>query len=412
MRVSGPAAFDSAVRIAGQLPEARRASLRQFVGEDGMHLDTGLLIAFPAPESFTGEDAVEFHVHGGVATVAAMLEELGGHSGLRMAEPGEFTLRALLNGRMDIAEVEGLGDLISAETEVQRRQAIRLFSGDLGAKVEAWRGSLIHCAAMLEAPMEFADEEISDDVHRDAARSINDVLSVLRAEATGVMAAERLREGFEVAIVGAPNTGKSTLLNHLAGREAAITSELAGTTRDVIEVRMDVEGLPVTFLDMAGIRETEDSIETMGVAIARARARDADLRVFLLDGRCPLDLDVAMTDDDLTLQCKADLLPRITSEAVSGKTGAGVRGMLREIGRILGARADSAGTAVNARHRKALQDAIFCLENADRELNENGRGEIAAEEVRYAMSRLEKITGRIDIEHVLGEIFSNFCIGK
>ncbi|MCE8471849.1 50S ribosome-binding GTPase, partial [Rhodovulum sulfidophilum] len=222
--------------------------------------------------SFTGEDVVEFQCHGSPATVSALLSALGCIDGLRLAEPGEFTRRALENGVLDLAQVEGLGDLLEAETEAQRRQALRVLSGALGAKVDRWREALIRAAALLEATIDFADEDVPVDVTPEVTGLLDEVAASLRSEIDGVSVAERIRDGFEVAIVGPPNAGKSTLLNHLAGREAAITSEHAGTTRDVIEVRMDLDGLPVTFLDTAGLRESADEVETIG--IARAVARD------------------------------------------------------------------------------------------------------------------------------------------
>ena len=261
IRVSGSEAASAAVQLAGHLPPPRQAALRKLRAPDGRHLDTALILYFPGGASYTGEDTVELHVHGGIATVQAILAALGSLDGLRGAQAGEFTLQALLNGRLNLSETEGLGDLIQAETEAQRRQALRLFTGALSRRVEAWRSDLIKCSATVEASLDFSDEELPEGLLGRARREIEAMARTLEKEVRGVKAAERIREGFEVAIVGAPNTGKSTLLNYLAGRDAAITSETAGTTRDVIEVRMDLAGLPVTVLDLAGIRESTDPVE-------------------------------------------------------------------------------------------------------------------------------------------------------
>ncbi|RME15226.1 MAG: tRNA uridine-5-carboxymethylaminomethyl(34) synthesis GTPase MnmE, partial [Alphaproteobacteria bacterium] len=280
IRVSGPRAFESCREICRSVPEHR--GLRVLHAADGGPIDKALVLTFTKGRSFTGEETVEYHVHGAVAVIDALLRRLGGQKGLRMAEPGEFTRRALENGRLGLDEVEGLADLIEAETEAQRRQALRVFSGALGELAESWRRALIRAEALVEATIDFADEEVPTDVSGEVLELLDEVEAGLSREIEGVSIAERIRDGFEVAIVGPPNAGKSTLLNALAGREAAITSEIAGTTRDVIEVRMDVGGLPVTFLDTAGLRESGDSVERIGIERAIDRANAADLRVFLL----------------------------------------------------------------------------------------------------------------------------------
>ena len=412
VRVSGPLAHAAARRLAGPLPKPRRASLRRLTFEDGSHLDDALVLRFAQGESYTGEETAEFHIHGGIATIDALLNELGRISGIRIAEPGEFTMQALLNGQLGIVEVEGLGDLIQAETEAQRRQALRLFSGTLTDKAEKWRKSLIRCSALLEVTLDFSDEELPENTMRQARREITAARAELQAEADGVKAAERIRDGFEVAIVGAPNTGKSTLLNRLAGREAAITSERAGTTRDVIEVRMDLGGLPVTLLDLAGIRESADPIEKIGVERARLRAQHADLRVFLVDegGKPQTGPDCA--EGDLVLRTKADLLESVPANGISGRTGLGVREMTDAIVRELEMRSAVAKTATHARQGAAIASAAAHLMQAEQELDSAARTELAAEEVRQALRELETLLGRVDIEQVLGEIFAAFCLGK
>lgn len=412
IRLSGPRAWDAVAALAGDLPRARRASLRR-LRLDGDLLDEALVVTFAAGASFTGEESAELHVHGAAATVAAVLRALGGMDGLRMAEAGEFTRRALENGRLDLAQVEGLADLIEAETEAQRRQALKVLSGAIGARAEGWRGDLIRAAALLEVTIDFADEDVPADVGPEVLGLIGRVEDALRMEVAGHGAAERIRDGYEVAIVGRPNAGKSTLLNALAGREAAITSAVAGTTRDVIEVRMDLGGLAVTLLDTAGLREALDEVEEIGVRRALARAETADLRVFLLDDAEEVPM-VRPQPGDILVQGKADLngegggLPR-----VSGLTGEGVSDLVRRVTEVLGERAASAGIATRARHRQAMERAIASMESARDELTHGPRRtEIAAEHLRRAIRALDALVGRVDVEDLLDDIFASFCIGK
>ncbi|MBV7380078.1 tRNA uridine-5-carboxymethylaminomethyl(34) synthesis GTPase MnmE [Maritimibacter dapengensis] len=405
IRVSGPDALIAGRRIAGSLPSPRVSAVRTLEGEDGP-IDEALILTFSAPHSFTGEDVVEFQVHGSTAVVNTLLDTLGRIDGLRHAEPGEFTRRALENERLDLAQVEGLADLIDSETEAQRRQALRVLSGALGQKAESWRTDLIRAAALLEATIDFADEEVPVDVSPDVFDLIDRTRSSLESEVEGAKISERIREGFEVAIVGAPNAGKSTLLNALAGREAAITSDIAGTTRDVIEVRMDLEGLPVTMLDTAGLRDSTDKIERLGVERAKERALGADLRIFLLSGE-PLDLEPL--DDDILVEGKAD----ITGRGVSGKTGEGIDFLVSQVTKILSERAAGSGTAIRARHRHAIIHAREALEKARIEVESGSdRSEIAAEELWSAIRALDSLVGRVDVENVLDEIFASFCLGK
>ena len=411
IRLSGPQAVYAATALAGPLPPPRQAGLRALRDGAGDLLDHALLLTFAQGASFTGEAVVELHLHGSPAIVAAVLRRLGELPGLRLAEPGEFTRRALENGRLDLAQVEGLADLIDAETEAQRRQAQRVLSGAVGVRAEDWRRRLIRAAALLEATIDFADEEVPVDVTPEVLALIDGVLADLRVEAAGARVAERIRDGFEVAIVGRPNAGKSTLLNALAGREAAITSHLAGTTRDVIEVRMDLNGLPVTVLDTAGLRDTDDVVEGIGVARAVERAGRADLRVFLCD-EAGLPDGLAPEPDDLVVRGKADVTPG-AGLAVSGKTGQGVPELVAEITARLGARASGAGTITRERHRLAVLRAIGAMESARVEVLQGpDRAELAAEEMRRAIRALDSLVGRVDVEHLLGEIFASFCIGK
>lgn len=405
VRVSGPEAWVAAERLVGRLPPARRSAVRRFRWQ-GEVIDEVLVLPFAAGASFTGEPVVEFHCHGSVAVVSAILAALAAQPGLRPAEAGEFTRRALENGRLDLAQVEGLADLIDAETEAQRRQALRVFEGAIGRKAEDWRGRLLRAAALLEASIDFADEDVPVDVMPEVLAILDALLADLKAEIAGSVVAERLRDGFEVAILGAPNAGKSTLLNRLAGREVALTSDVAGTTRDVIEVRMDLRGLPVTLLDTAGLRQTEDRIEAAGVARARARAADADLRVILLDD-AGLPEGVVPGPEDIVVRGKADL----GGDGVSGRTGLGVDALLDRIASVLEGRMAAVGTITRTRHRQAVESAIRALESAQDRVRE-GVAELAAEELRRAIRAMGVLVGKLDVETVLGEIFARFCIGK
>ncbi|MEX1233661.1 MAG: tRNA uridine-5-carboxymethylaminomethyl(34) synthesis GTPase MnmE [Roseovarius sp.] len=410
IRVSGPSAHAACLALCGDIPPMRQASLRTLRDANGVPLDQALVLTFAAGSSFTGEESVEFQVHGSTAVVSAVTAALSEMTDLRMAEPGEFTRRALDNGCLDVAQIEGLADLIDAETEAQRKQALRVLSGDLGLRAEGWRRDLIRAAALVEATIDFADEDVPVDVSPEVSALISGVMTDLRREIAGTEVTERIRTGFEVAIVGAPNVGKSTLLNALAGRDAAITSDIAGTTRDVIEVRMDLAGLPVTLLDTAGIRETEDKVEALGVELALRRASAADIRVFLIEPTDPEPL--GRMDGDIVLISKADSQSG-KYLGVSGKTGAGIDSLVAEISNVLSQRAANAGVATRARHREAMQRGASTLENAQ-ELLKGGEAtaDIAAEEIRTAVRALDSLVGRVDIENVLDEIFASFCLGK
>jgi tRNA modification GTPase len=409
IRISGPLAHEAVARFCG-LPAARHAALRRLIW-DGEVLDEALVILFDAGASFTGESSAELQLHGSIAVVARVLQALARVDGLRMAEPGEFTRRALENGRLDLTQVEGLADLIDAETEAQRKQAMRVLSGALGQRVDAWRVDLVRAAALIEATIDFADEDVPVDVTPEVGALIDGLIAQLRKELAGAQAAERVRDGFEVAIVGAPNAGKSTLLNLLAGREAAITSEVAGTTRDVIEIRMDIAGLAVTLLDTAGLRESSDVVERIGVDRAMERARLADLRVFLLSETSEALMLVPMGEDIVVLG-KADTRSGDLA-AVSGKTGAGVDWLIAEISARLEGQAASAGLLIRERQRIAMEVAVTGLESAKMRLSRAlTLPELIAADLRASTRALEMMVGRIDVESLLDEIFSSFCIGK
>lgn len=410
VRLSGPGAHAAAEALTSPgLPvEGRRLCRLHDLG--GNHLDDALVLTFSGPRSFTGEDVVEFHLHGSIAVVSAVLAVLREMDGLRLAEPGEFTRRALENGRLDLTQVEALSDLIDAETEMQRRQAMRVLSGELGRMAEGWRKKLIRAGALVEAVIDFSDDDVPEDVSPEVMGLLEVVSVELGTALSGVSAAERIRSGFEVAIVGKPNVGKSTLLNYIVGRRAALTSEVAGTTRDVIEVRLEIAGLPVTLLDTAGIRDATDVVERMGVALAIERADRADLRVFLMDAG--EETPLAARDDDIFVRPKGDVND-CGGFSVSGLTGQGVDDLLEKIGSTLRLRALDAGLATRQRHYSAMKQASGALERAMRLYRRSVDDlDVVAEEIRHAVRGLESLVGRVDVEDLLDEIFSSFCLGK
>ncbi|HEV7371066.1 tRNA uridine-5-carboxymethylaminomethyl(34) synthesis GTPase MnmE [Arenibaculum sp.] len=423
LRVSGPRAGAALEALCRRpLPRPREAVLAGLVDPGtGEAIDRGLVLWFPAPRSFTGEDVAELHVHGGRAVVSALVEALSALPGLRLAEPGEFTRRAFENGKLDLTEAEAVADIVAAETAAQRRQALRQLDGALGRLYERWRDRLTRALAHLEADIDFPDEDLPGGV----AMAVRPVLAGLAAEIAGHLddghRGERLRDGVAVAILGAPNAGKSSLLNALARRDVAIVSERAGTTRDVVEVHLDLGGWPVTLADTAGLRDATDEIEGEGIRRALDRAEKADLRLAVFDATALPALDprtlALLGPSTIAVVNKADRAPGLDAGAavpgalaVSAATGAGLPALLERLTGMVADGLDAAGppALTRARHRAALEDCRAALSRAlDAPLPE-----LAAEDVRLASRALGRITGRVDVEDLLDVIFRDFCIGK
>jgi tRNA modification GTPase len=426
IRLSGPDAGEAWRRLTGApLPAPRRLVRMRFTDPcNGETLDDGLGAWFAAPGSFTGEDVVEFHLHGGRAVVAGVLAALGRIDGLRLAEPGEFTRRAFENGKMDLTAAEGLADLVAAETAAQRRQALRQMQGALGELYEGWRRDLLGGLAHVEAAIDFADEDLPEGLIegvRVRAATLRDAMTAHLADGRR---GERLRDGVHVAIIGPPNAGKSSLLNLLARREAAIVAETAGTTRDVIEVHLDLGGLPVVVADTAGLREGGDAIECEGVRRAEARAAESDVRIAVFDatrwpaadGRAAALVDgatvVVINKSDLVTPPPPLELGGVEALAVSVRTGSGIEDLLARLAAAVAERCPAVGAPAmtRARHREALED---CVEALGRFVAGGAATpELAAEDLRLATRALGRITGRVDVEHMLDVIFRDFCIGK
>ncbi len=422
VRVSGAGAARAieALCASGPRPEPRVAALRTIVQPSGDIIDRALVLWFPAPHSFTGEDVAEFHLHGGRAILNAVIGCLRQMPHFRVAEPGEFSRRAFENGKLDLTEAEAIADLVDAETSAQLRQALRQMDGDLGRLYHGWAERLTRCLAHLEADIDFADDELPPDL---AARRLDDgraLLNDITRHLDDHHRGERLREGFTVALLGPPNAGKSSLLNALARREAAIVSPIAGTTRDVIEVQLDLGGYPVTLADTAGLRSCAEDIESEGIRRALRKAEQADLKLLILDGVTWPERDaatMALQDRDaLLIVNKRDLLAALpecrAADAlfVSATTGEGLRELTDQLIHEIDARFANTGAPAltRARHRTQVED---CREHLQRALAAV-QPELCAEDLRLALRALGRITGHVDVEDLLDVIFREFCIGK
>ncbi len=422
IRLSGTRARRALEALAGPAPDTRQAVLRNLVDpESGEPLDKALVLRFDAPSSFTGEDIAELHVHGGPAVIDGVLSALGQLEGLRPAMPGEFARRAFDNHKLDLTEVEGLADLIEAETQAQRRQALRQSGGELRALCEAWRAQIIHASSLVEAALDFSDEaDVPDLVGRQARSVVKELVSCLQSHLECASRGERLRDGFLVVLAGAPNAGKSSLLNALSQRDVAIVSQEPGTTRDMIEVHLDLGGYPVTLIDTAGLRETSSDVESEGIRRTHERAETADLVLWLVDAEAPQwnpPKNLSGAGNTLTLLNKVDLgmpseRPKEDIAEISVKTGAGLEALVSMLSAQAEAGLDAGEPAMVTRARQRLeletcQEALTSFLNGDL-----SQLELLAEDLRVAARAMGRLSGRVDVEDVLDRIFGDFCIGK
>lgn len=416
LRLSGPRALAALQRLTGREALApRHAHYVTFRAPGGEAIDRGLALYFPAPHSFTGEEVAECHLHGSLAVIRQLLEAFSGMEGLRHAEPGEFTRRAFINGKMDLMEAEGLADLIEAETREQKTQAMRQMQGELSRFYERLRGELVGCLALLEAYIDFPDEEIPESVLQSLSERSGGAAALIRNVMQDEGRGEHVRDGISIVILGAPNVGKSSLINVIAKRDVAIVSYQAGTTRDIIEVHLDMAGYPVVLVDTAGIRDSGDTIEQEGVRRALARAEAADLRLVVADGARAGGVEEAlplMRGEALLVVNKCDLVPQSVADAlaISTQTGEGMDRLLAALeARVV--QLFSSGDApmiTRERHRAHLGDALYHIEKSLTSLPL----ELRCEELRRAAGAVGKITGKIQVDDVLDVIFSSFCIGK
>ena len=424
VRISGAAAGVALRKLVGRMPAPRVATFATLRNVAGTAIDDAVALFFPGPNSATGEDVAELQVHGSRAVLAAILDELGKFEGMRAAEAGEFTRRAFENGKLDLTEAEGLDDLIHADTEAQRRQALRQFKGLLGERAEGWRQRIIEASALIEAGIDFSDEgDVPDELIAPARAKIEQLRSEIEQTLAASVRGERLREGLVVAIAGPPNAGKSTLLNRLARREAAIVSPHAGTTRDVIEVQFDLDGYPVVLLDTAGIRETSDPVEEEGVRRARDRAAGADLVLWLTDSTAEPILPKAETGAgtvwlvenkvDLESAGKRSVAKSMAATfRISATHGQGLTELTAALAQFAADYFASGESALvtRARQKALLEGAVAALHRAGQVAS--GADEILAEELRIAAHALGRLLGKVDVEDILDKIFRDFCIGK
>ena len=415
IRVSGPDTRAAITRLGCVQPPPRVAARAKFIHPLSAEIvDEGLLLWFPAPHSFTGEDVAELHIHGGRAVIEEMLTALGSIPGLRMAAPGEFTRRAFEHDKMDLTQAEALSDLVAAETKAQARQALRQMSGALKALYEGWRAQLVRALAHLETVIDFPDEDLPADVTERLWADVRALAAAIEAHLNDGGRGEQIREGLAVAIIGPPNAGKSSLLNALAGRDAAIVAASPGTTRDVIEVHLNLDGYAVTLADTAGLRDAADDVEQEGIRRSLARAETADVKIAVFDGTALRDpATTALVDSDtLVVINKADLFTAGQSEGhpISAKTGKGLPAFLTVLTALVKTKMDTQGAAplTRARHRDALEECVGALHRALKA----PMSELAAEDLRLAARALGRITGRVDVEEILDVVFRDFCIGK
>ncbi|MET3559502.1 tRNA modification GTPase [Bartonella japonica] len=417
IRVSGPHVVNVVKTLCGCLPKARFMHYGNLTARDGSFLDSALTVFFPAPHSFTGEDCAEFHLHGGKAVVNRFLDELSTFSGCRIAEAGEFSRRAFIEGKLDLVQAEGLADLIAAETESQRRLAIMGTSGRLTTLYRDWRYKLMKARAFIEAELDFADEaDIPNSVSDRVWKEVRDLCASIHKHVDEGERASILHDGLKIVIAGAPNSGKSSIMNRLAGKSVSIVTEEAGTTRDALEIRLVLGGLPVFFIDTAGFRETKNKIEQLGIEVAKQHVKDADLVILVYDMGNPKEVELPKTSAEIWhIGNKLDLYEKNEidwSIQFSALTGLNFDNFIRELETFCSRRASEIGNLVPARKRQLhlLKEAVKEIEAS---INYYSLDlSLRAEHLRRASDFLGKITGDIDVEDLLDIIFSEFCIGK
>ena len=422
-RISGQlASYIHKHLIHGKRSLPRIASVRWLHDpETGKRIDRGIVLWLPGPNTFTGEDIVELHTHGGRSVREAMINALNFINGVRLAEPGEFSARAFINGKVDLTEAEGIADLISAETEAQRLQALRQMSGGLKELYETWRVKLIKLSAYLEAEMDFSDEALPSNINESVYSNIRELVSDIEIHLLDKNRGQKIRHGIQIALLGAPNAGKSSLLNILAKKDVAIVSDISGTTRDVVKINLDLEGIPVSVSDTAGIHSASGKIEKEGIKRSYIESKSSDIRIIILDGETwpevPSEIIDLINDDSILLLNKSDLVKISSSnvikqqpKVISCLKGIGISEFTKELTEMVKNRYDIGENPLitRERHRKAASD---CLEALKRSLNVD-QIELLAEDLRLAIYALARITGRVDVEDILDVVFRDFCIGK
>lgn len=422
LRISGPRAFQLALELTSKrLPSPREAGVRWILDTEGVRIDQALLIRFSAPDSFTGEDVVELHCHGSPPVVSTVLELSVKTGYVRLAEAGEFSRRAFENGKLDLLQAEGIGDLIHSDTTEQMKQAARFVAGDASDRLVSWRKRILEASAFLAASIDFSDEgDVSDDVHAPVVSIIQELEAEFEQSLRNAETASRVRDGLRIAILGKPNAGKSTLINALVARDAAIVSDIPGTTRDVLESQLVLEGVPITIADTAGLRESEDPIEAEGVRRARLWSDNADIRIYLtrLDDPDLESRPAFLKTNDIWVGSQSDRadanhnLSVDVELSVQDKTG--VDELVRTISErvVVLTRSKEAPVIVRLRHKNSLERALEALQTSRLQLSQFGDVDLAEFELSIARSALDQILGRVDVEDILGEVFSGFCVGK
>ncbi len=412
IRLSGPDAFFIANKFLDKEPVIRKATKKKIIYNNDL-IDVGIVIFYPYNYSYTGEQLVEFNLHGSNAVIKKMLEILSNQENSRIAYPGEFTKRAFENNKIDLSQVEGIYNLIEAETESQRKLSLKILEGSLGIKVKKWKRQLINIISLLEASIDFSEEELPKNILKDIKNNIKAIKLDFQKELKGSIIADSINNFFEVAIVGKPNVGKSTLLNYLSKKNSSIVTDVPGTTRDIIEIKLDIKGLPVVFLDTAGLHKSNDKVEKIGIKKTLERLSKVDLRVFLINSNKELkSFEKLIKKQDLIFFAKNDLKNK-KNNGISGKTGEGTDLLLDKVFYFFSKKTNSIGTVVNNRHRLIIKNSLFFIDDALSKCNSSfDKVEMIAEDIRNTINELNFLTGKVGVEDILSNIFSKFCIGK